>query len=362
MLFVDRRMQSYLAILAGCLCLAAGECTPDASSEDEPAGVDEPAEEVVEEEELGELVSLYFLNPVEVLEVGRFRQLLVSGLYESGTTQAAEDVAWESDAPEVLSVQDGRVSALALGNARILARVEGHEAFLDIQVLDFSPIRIDVQPSPVTLDWESEVILSAAVYGASGLVQDAQLVWQSRDPQVATVTARGRVEGQSAGETVISVTHGALVAEVDVVVVHPRLHEIVVVPEIVGLVIGASEALTVQGRTEQGNPRPLEEVTYTSLNRAVAEIDANGVVTATGNGETSIMVRSGDITATVPVLVDPAHHRIVFSGPCSKEYTNYSPSGTNSDNWLLYWTYDEQGRDILHQIDRGKTGNINSTR
>ncbi|MFU8805443.1 MAG: Ig-like domain-containing protein, partial [Bradymonadaceae bacterium] len=206
-----------VVILLASLCIAAGECSPSAPVEEE-AGVDMPVEEVNEDEHLGELVGIRFLNAFDSIEVGQVRQLLVFGDFESGNSQSLEDLQWESDSPDVATVENGRVTGQAHGSTRISATKEGYETDVFIRVVDNSPTEIQLRPNQLSLDWESEATITATVFGASGPLSDARVLWQTRDPRIATVSQRGVVKGVSPGETTLVATHASLQAEVDVIV------------------------------------------------------------------------------------------------------------------------------------------------
>ena len=73
--------------------------------------------------------------------------------------------------------------------------------------------------------------------------------------------------------------------------------------------IGEQRDLQVIGEFPDGTVRFVSRsafgTTYQSRNEAIVQVDANGVVTAVGTGETTIIVRNGDKEAQAKVTVRP---------------------------------------------------------
>ena len=67
--------------------------------------------------------------------------------------------------------------------------------------------------------------------------------------------------------------------------------------------IGQTVRLTAVVHDQNGQPMPGANVTWSSGNGSVATVNAQGLVTAVGNGSTQITARSGNATASVAVTV-----------------------------------------------------------
>jgi hypothetical protein len=88
----------------------------------------------------------------------------------------------------------------------------------------------------------------------------------------------------------------------------PRIEEVAVHPEEIVLDGKGSHRLAVTARLSDGRTRDIsDEVRYESQNRAVAMVDADGVVTAVKTGETNVLVRAAGHTvhARIGVIAEP---------------------------------------------------------
>ena len=88
----------------------------------------------------------------------------------------------------------------------------------------------------------------------------------------------------------------------------PRIEEVAVYPEELVLDGEGVHRLAVTARLSDGRTRDIsDEVRYESQNRAVAKVDADGVVTAVKTGETNVLVRAAGHTvhARIGVIAEP---------------------------------------------------------
>ncbi len=88
----------------------------------------------------------------------------------------------------------------------------------------------------------------------------------------------------------------------------PRIEQVAVHPEEIVLDGEGVHRLAVTARLSDGRTRDIsDEVRYESQNRAVAKVDADGVVTAVKTGETNVLVRAAGHTvhARIGVIAEP---------------------------------------------------------
>lgn len=129
-------------------------------------------------------------------------------------------------------------------------------------------------------------------------------VWASSDEQVATVDGAGNLTTVGNGEVTISAQRGGLSGSTKLVV-RQRANTIAVTPTQVTLGgIGETRTLTISAFDRKNQPLQARALTYTSGNENVA-IAQDGVITAIGQGQTSILVQSGDASQPVSVDVTP---------------------------------------------------------
>ena len=107
---------------------------------------------------------------------------------------------------------------------------------------------------------------------------------------------------------------------------------ITISPSTVILWRGASFHLTATVRDQNARPLPGVEVTWRSGDPSTATVDAQGLITAVGSGETTVTATAGAVTATAAVHVDnPSTDRVVLTAVYE---TMNGTAWENASNWL----------------------------
>ena len=180
----------------------------------------------------------------------------------------------------------------------------------------FQPVAssVTITPGSAALDAVGGTIkLSSSVHDQNGNpIPGARVTWTSSNPAVAGVDAQGLVTAAGNGTVQITATSGNASASVPVSVMQASVR-IVIEPKPATLrSIGESASLTAVVQDQNGNPIPGAGVVWTSSDPAVAGVDAQGLVTAAGNGTAQITATSGNASASVPVTVMQASDHIVI--------------------------------------------------
>ena len=249
--------------------------------------------------------------PVKSVTLDNTSLQMVAGSPETGTaTQTAtvkpeqasdKTVFWLTSNKKVATVDDnGKVTAVGSGEAKITATAGGKTATCTVKVtvlvtgitLDKTELEMAVGGDPVTL---------VAKLTPDG-VTDKTVTWSSSNEKVATVDANGKVTAIGDGEATITAKAGDKEASCDVFVRN-------VVP-ISGITLDKTELSMKVGDspvtlTAKVTPEGASDktITWSSDNEKVATVDANGMVTAVGNGDAKITAKAGDKTATCTVKV-----------------------------------------------------------
>ncbi len=139
-------------------------------------------------------------------------------------------------------------------------------------------------------------------------VPGAVLSWRSTNPAVARVDGTGLVTAVSVGGVDIIVTATGGLADTVPVTVSLVANQVTVVPGSATLNgAGATRTMSAVVRDAAGNVVPSPTVTWTSLNPAVASVNAStGVVTAVAAGQATIVATSGGLSATALVTATAA--------------------------------------------------------
>ncbi len=144
-----------------------------------------------------------------VLTVGSTTRVSAT-LYDSaGNVITGRAITWRSSDTTVASVgNDGTVTALKAGPARITATAGGIDGSTDITVNDAPPAAVDrvtVSPSTRTLEEGTSGTYTATAYDAQDKVITGRgVTWTVQDPSVAVVAANGEVTALRPGMTIVS--------------------------------------------------------------------------------------------------------------------------------------------------------------
>ena len=247
-------------------------------------------------------VSSVTLNKTALaLTVGGTETLLATVLPGNATDKT---VAWSSSDPAVASVENGTVTALAVGTATVTASAGGKSMDCTVTVTEAPAV---VPVSGVTLDrtvlsltaGETE-ILTATVQPADAT--DKTVVWSSSDSGVASVDNSGTVTARMAGTAVITASAGGQTASCTVTVAEPVIPVSAVTLDRTALALTAGET-GVLTATVLPDGATDKTVAWSSSDPAVASVDASGAVTAHMAGTAVITASAGGQSAGCVVTV-----------------------------------------------------------
>lgn len=131
---------------------------------------------------------------------------------ENGVEVSGANVSWSSSDKTIAKVENGKVTAVAKGEATITAKVNGVSKTCKITVKKPS---VSVSPTSVTIKKGKTITLTTKVKPSNG---PDKPTYTSSKKSVATVDSNGVVKGVAAGEAVITVKCYGVSAEVKVTV------------------------------------------------------------------------------------------------------------------------------------------------
>ena len=204
-------------------------------------------------------------------------------------------VDWSSSAPEVVSVENGVVTALAAGNAVITAAAGAYTAACSVEVT--VPVQsIVLDKDHLDLEKGDVVTLHATVKPED---TTDPVSWTSAVPAVASVSEDGTVTALQAGETEILVCAGNLTASCIVKVTVP-VQEVKLDAATLTLEVGQEVILGATVLPEDATDKSLA---WKSSNPSVATVSDDGLVKAITPGSAVITVSAGGKQATCQVTV-----------------------------------------------------------
>lgn len=125
---------------------------------------------------------------------------------EDATDAKVEDIVWTSKSPSVAIVEDGVVTGISEGTAKIVAELNDIEKVCEVTVTPaLTSVEASEQEISLAVGKEKELDVSYKTSKNESLIAE----WISADPSIAAVDKRtGKVTGVKAGETKITVTVG----------------------------------------------------------------------------------------------------------------------------------------------------------
>ena len=203
-------------------------------------------------------------------------------------------VTWTSSNPDIATVVDGKVTAVAPGDAIITVKT------VDGSFTDSCEVHIDKAPvyvTDVTLDHSEETLNVGDTLQLNETVlpenaDNKDVTWESSNDAVASVSDDGLVTANGAGDATITVTtvDGGKEATCEIHVVVP-VTGISLDKDSAEIKVG--EKLTLKATIEPDNATN-KEVRWTSSAPEIATVDENGVVTALKGGDVIINATAVD--------------------------------------------------------------------
>ncbi len=226
--------------------------------------------------------------------------------------EAAEtEVKWSSSDETVATVNDGVVTGVKAGTAKITATAGDKSAVCTVTVKEKDteePEEPPVEVTGITLDKTSASVEVGGTMKLTAKVEpeaaETEVKWNSSDETVATVND-GVVTGVKAGTAIITATVGDKSAECNITVTDAPL---VTVP-VTKITLNKTSATVAKGKTLKLTATVLpanatnKNVTWKSSSPSVATVTKTGTVKGIKAGTATITATAGDKKATCKVKV-----------------------------------------------------------
>ena len=131
------------------------------------------------------------------------------------------------------------------------------------------------------------------------------LVWQSRDPQVALVSQTGRVSGRSLGDAWVVVSRLGGGSDSARVSVRQHVATITVSPSAVSRPLRRTQQFQARGYDAQGVEVPNVKVTWSASGSSATIDPTTGIATANAVGTATISATVNDVSGTAVLTVSP---------------------------------------------------------
>lgn len=209
-----------------------------------------------------------------------------------------QEVAWSSSNEEIASVdEEGNVHAVAPGTVKITATSMDSfstpkSASCTITVLQ-AVSSISLSDSEMVLNVRANQNLTAVVSPENASRKD--LIWESSDPAVATVSKTGTISAVSNGTAIITCTaaDGSGVSSSCEVTVIQMVNSLKIESTSTAITVNKNESITLNATISPDNATN-KDLTWESSNTDVATVDNNGTVTGISGGAATITCTAAD--------------------------------------------------------------------
>ena len=209
-------------------------------------------------------------------------------------------VIWTSSNEDVATVEDGLVTARAVGTATVTAKAGEKTATCAITVEATPVTGVTLDKTSASLRAGQTVTLTATVNPSDAT--DKTLTWSTSDATVATVS-NGVVTAKKVGTATVTAKAGDKTATCKVTVVATPVTSVTLDKTSASLKAGETVTLTATVNPSDATDKA---VTWSTSDASIATVN-NGVVTAKKVGTATVTAKAGDKTATCTVTVLPSY-------------------------------------------------------
>ena len=226
----------------------------------------------------------------------------------SPSTATNKAVVWQTDNLDVALVSEsGEVTAVSVGDARIIAVVDGVHSSPCVVTVERTPVSgVSLSKSSLTMGIGESAELDATIEPSTATCKN--LIWSSDNPEVVVVN-NGVINAQGTGKATIicaSEEDESILAECVVTVKSIPISSLRLDPESITLDI--DEKKTISAIIIPSNASD-KTVHWSSESYEIASVDDNGTVTGHAKGTTRIIASAADgtIIASCAVKVIPSY-------------------------------------------------------
>ena len=209
-------------------------------------------------------------------------------------------VTWSSSNEKIATVENGKITAIKVGEATIIASAGDKKAECKVTVTPVPVSSVTLDQSEVELEVGQSVSLVATVEPDNAT--DKTITWSSSDDSIAKVDVNGIVTALEPGEAIISANSGEQSAECLVTVKLIPVSSVTLDNTSLKLKVGKTARLTATVMPDNATDKA---ITWTSSDESIATVSEEGLVTAQKRGKVTITAQSSqdEIYATCEVQV-----------------------------------------------------------
>lgn len=269
------------------------------------------------------LVSIAVTPTNPSLARGTNRQFTATGTFSNSTTQnLTAQVTWSSSDTNIATISDtagskGLASALNVGTTTITAALGSVSGTTTLEATSARLVAISITPTNPSLARGRSRQLNATGIYTDGTNQDitTQVVWESSDALIASVSSSPNTEGQAlasnVGTVIITASQGTVTGTTNLTVTAAEVLSIAVTAVTPSFARGTTQRLTATGTFTDASIQDLtEQVTWASSNDSLATVSnvdgSRGLATAANVGTATITATLNGVSGTTDLTVTAA--------------------------------------------------------
>ena len=229
------------------------------------------------------------------LNKGNSKDLTI--IYNPENTSEDKTVEWTSDNKEIVSVENGKITAKAAGTAKITAKV-GDKTATTLVTVKVPLEGISLNKDELTINKGEKVNLDIIYHPIDTTIEKKE-EWSSSDTSVVTVNEYGLITAVGRGTAYVKAVVAGREVTCKVTVNVPLTG--IDLKEKTELIKGQTEKLTIKFMPDDTTEIPT--ISWMSKNAEVAVVSADGVVTAKKEGTAEIVATVGDFEKICVVTV-----------------------------------------------------------
>lgn len=285
----------------------------------------------------------------------------LSVVYDPVNTTDEFPTIWSSSDETVATVNaQGVVTGLKEGTAIIKVQVGTFTATCDVTVAEIHANEIKVaEDTPSTLYKGQSHKLNVKVL-LEDTTDDVELVYESSDDAVATVSADGTVTAVKEGTVQITIktADGRISTVYEVTVKEIPLQKIAFQEEITPLEEGKTAQLAIL--YNPADTTDAKDATWSSSDESVATINQNGLLTAVKAGKATITAKVGDKKVSYELTVTAKKVEDINNGNNNGNNSG-NGNGSNNNNSNVNNKNNNKGNAVANNNGGNKTAKVNKT-
>lgn len=234
------------------------------------------------------------------IEVGTSQMLSVTTI---PTDVVSPEITYQSSDTGIATINEiGRVTGVSVGTVTITVGCGKVKKEFSLKVVKAKngeiPVK-DIEIGAYEKELEVDKTLTLSVTVLPSDATNNTVTYQSSNEKIATVNSSGEIKGIGEGEVTITVSAGNVTKKVELKV---KVATSKIELDTTYLVMQSGETHQLAAKVLPAEAD--QSITFTSVNPEVASVTAGGLVTAKQCGTGTIIVKNGDTSTAVAVIVN----------------------------------------------------------